>query len=74
MLIAMAEVVFKVIAMVFQGIKGFVESKPAELPRQLLAERYVSLSTHTAPIRQTHLAYRIANVQTILGFLPISFP
>jgi hypothetical protein len=38
-------------------------SKPTELPRQFLAERNVNLSIHSAPIRQTHLPYRHANVQ-----------
>ena len=28
-------------------------SRPQELPLQSLAERYVNLSTHTAPIKQT---------------------
>lgn len=39
-------------------------SKPAELPRQLLAEPYRNLSIHTAPIRQTLLPYLFSNVQT----------
>ncbi|WP_340615552.1 hypothetical protein, partial [Xenorhabdus entomophaga] len=32
-------------------------SRPRELPPQPLAERYVSLSTHTAPIKQTRLSF-----------------
>ena len=35
-------------------IYGVVESRPAELPRQPLAERYVNLSIHTAPIGQVN--------------------
>ena len=31
-----------------------MESRPAELPRQPLAERYVNLSIHTAPIGQVN--------------------
>ena len=38
-------------------------SKPAELPRQFLAERNVNLSIHSAPIKQTQLAYPLASVQ-----------
>ncbi|WP_262499995.1 restriction endonuclease fold toxin 5 domain-containing protein [Photorhabdus heterorhabditis] len=39
-------------------------SRPRELPPQPLAERYVSLSTHTAPIKQTRLSFLLANGQT----------
>lgn len=45
-------------------------SRPAELPRQPLAERYVSLSTHTAPIKQTPRSSRNANVQTEQAVFP----
>ena len=31
-----------------------MESRPAELPRQPLAEQYVNLSIHTAPIGQVN--------------------
>jgi len=44
------------------------ESRPAEPPRQSLAERYVNLSTHTAPIRQTRLSFRNASEQTESDF------
>ena len=40
------------------------ESRPTELPPRPLAERYVNLSAYTAPIRQTHLPYPYASVQT----------
>src|SRR6516225_455438 len=39
-------------------------SRPEELHLQPLAERCVSLSTHTAPIRQTHRSSPVANVRT----------
>ena len=42
------------------------ESRPAELPRQPLAKRCGSLSTHTASIRQTHLAFLLSSAQ--IGF------
>jgi len=38
-------------------------SRPAGLHRQSLAERCVRLSTHTAPIRQTHRSFRCASVR-----------
>ncbi len=38
-------------------------SKPAELPRQILAEQNVNLWIHSAPIRHTLLAYPSASVQ-----------
>ena len=41
-------------------------SRPQALPPQPLAERYVNLSIHTAPIRQTHLSFLIANERTSL--------
>jgi len=43
-------------------------SRPAEPPRQPLAERYVNLSTHTAPIRQTRLSFHNASEQKELDF------
>jgi hypothetical protein len=51
-----------------------VESKPAELPRQFLAERNVNLSIHSAPIKQTHLAYPHANEQIDRVVSSKSFP
>ena len=49
-------------------------SRPRKPPPQLLAERYVNLSIHTAPIRQTHLSFLLASEQTnggsALKFLP----
>ena len=36
-------------------------SRPRELPPQPLAERYVNLSIHTAPIKQTNLPFHAAN-------------
>ena len=51
-------------------IKGYIQypvqvmvSRPREPPPQPLAERYVSLSTHTAPIKQTPLPFLPANGQ-----------
>jgi len=56
-----------------QGVSNIIlamtrreESRPQELPLQPLAERYMNLSIHTAPIRQTHLSFQPANVQTSL--------
>jgi hypothetical protein len=43
-------------------------SRPRKPPPQPLAERYVSLSTNTAPIRQTHLSFLLASEQTNAGF------
>ncbi len=43
-----------------------LESRPAELPRQPLAERYVNLSTHTAPIRQTFIIHTESNLRCAL--------
>ena len=74
MLITMTEVVFEVIALVFQGVIRFMLSRSAELPRQPLAERYVNLSIHTAPIRQTPLPFLFANARingdTVAIYLP----
>ena len=51
-----------------------VVSRPREPPPQPLAERYVNLSIHTAPIRKTDLPFLPANGQTVAGssllFLP----
>src|SRR5215471_6347373 len=41
------------------------ESRPKELHLRPLAERCVSLSTHTAPIRQTRRQYFDASVRTV---------
>ena len=64
MLLAVTVVVFEVVAVVFQGVESFVVSSPWAPPPQALAERYVNLSIHTAPIRQTHLPFLLANEQT----------
>ena len=50
-----------------------LESRPAELPRQPLAEPYMSLSTHTAPIIQPQIPNQHPNAQTIWGYVCI-FP
>jgi hypothetical protein len=42
-----------------------LESNPMELPHQILAEPYVNLSIHTAPIRQTLQASLFSSVQTM---------
>jgi hypothetical protein len=44
-----------------------VESRPAGLHLRPLAERCMSLSTHTAPIRQTRRHLQSANVRTKTG-------
>jgi hypothetical protein len=49
-------------------------SRPQALPPQPLAERYVNLSIHTAPIRQTHLSFPPANERTSLDIDPQSSP
>ena len=41
-------------------------SRPLDLNLQPLAEQYVNLSIHTAPIRKTHLSFLIANGRTSL--------
>ena len=43
-------------------------SRPQEPPLQPLAERYVNLSTHTAPIRQMHRSFLLANERTNMDF------
>ena len=57
-----------------QNIVLTVVSRPREPPPQPLAERYVNLSIHTAPIRKTDLPFLPANGQTVAGssllFLP----
>jgi len=64
----------EIVPLIFKCIERFIVSKPAELPRQFLAERNVNLSIHSAPIRQKHLAYPIANVQISGVVSSISFP
>jgi hypothetical protein len=59
--------VFHTIAPVFEGIEAFVVSRPQELPLQPLAERYVNLSIHTAPIKQTLPSFHFANGRIDLG-------
>ena len=49
-------------------------SRPQEPPLQPLAERYVNLSTHTAPIRQMHRSFLLANGQTNMDFALIFLP
>src|ERR1700747_1618660 len=44
-----------------------VESRPKELHLRPLAERCMSLSTHTAPIRQTRRSLQSANGRTKTG-------
>jgi len=51
MLLTMPEVMSEVIALGFQCVVILVVSRPQEPPLQPLAERYVNLSIHTAPIR-----------------------
>ena len=46
----------------------FGVSRPTELPRQPLAEPYVNLSTHTAPIKQHHLLFLCSNEQKVLVY------
>ena len=65
MFIAMSKIMFKFITLIFERIERFMVSKPAELPRQLLAEPYVTVSRHTAPIKQTHPSFQIASVQKV---------
>lgn len=43
------------------------ESRPRGSHPQPLAERYVNVSAHTAPVKQTHLSSPRASEQTILG-------
>ncbi len=52
---------FEMITMIFEYIVVFVVSRPQELPLQPLAERYVNLSIHTAPIKQTLQSFHFAN-------------
>ena len=56
------------VALIFEIIETLVVSRPRELPPQTLAERYVNLSVHTAPIKQTLLSYHSSNVQIIVDF------
>ncbi|MFT5635235.1 MAG: hypothetical protein ACI89T_000666 [Cognaticolwellia sp.] len=49
-------------------------SRPLELPQQPLAERYVNLTIHTDPIRQTLLSFLLANEQINKNFALIFLP
>lgn len=60
----MTIIVLKIVPLIFEGIEGFMVSRPAELPREPLVKRCVSLSTHTASIRRTLLAFLHASAQT----------
>jgi hypothetical protein len=46
---------------------ALMESRPQEFHPQPLAERCVSLSTHTAPIKQTRLASQVSSVRRAAG-------
>ena len=69
----MSVIVFKIVSKIFQSVEGFMVSRPEELPLWPLAERCGSLSTHTAPIRQTLPSFRYANVQTVSAAASLSF-
>ena len=60
--LAMAEIVFEFVAVVFQDVEAFVVSRPEGFHVRPLAERCGSLSTHTAPIKQTLPPSRAASV------------
>jgi len=49
-------------------------SRPQEPPLRPLAERYVNLSTHTAPIRQMHRSFLFAKERTNMDFALIFLP
>jgi hypothetical protein len=46
-------VVLQMIPLVFERVEGFMVSRPEEFHPRPLSERCGSLSTHTAPIKQT---------------------
>ena len=50
-----------------RDLRIYLESRPQEFHPQPLAERCVSLSTHTAPIKQTHLPSPVSSVRRALG-------
>jgi hypothetical protein len=64
----MTIVMLYMIPLVFKAVEALMVSRPQELPPQPLAERYVNLSIHTAPIRQTLLSSLFANGRTNEGF------
>jgi hypothetical protein len=71
----MPKIVLKLIVLVLEGVKCLMVSRPEELPLRPLAERCGSLSTHTAPIRQTllsewfcHLFYLLLIAQLNIKF------
>ena len=70
----MSVVVVDNVTLIFQGVKTLMVSRPWELPPQPLAERYVNLSIHTAPIRQTLLSFLLANEQINKDFALIFLP
>jgi len=72
--VTVAEVMFEVVALCFQGIKSFMVSRPQELPPQPLAERYVNLSIHTAPIKQTDQPFPAASGQINRDTASLSLP
>jgi len=67
-------IVLNMITLILKRIETLVVSRPLELPQQPLAERYVNLSIHTAPIRQTRLSFLLANEQTKWDFALIFLP
>ena len=61
---------------IFAGVprnSSLLVSRPAELPRQPLVKRYVSLSTHTASIRQTFIVI-VSHTQVLPHRLRFSLP
>ena len=55
-------------------IVATVVSRPRELPPQPLAERYVNLSIHTAPIKQTSQPFPAASGQINRDTASLSLP
>ena len=56
----------QVLATTVASYQRIMESRPAELTRQPLAKRYVNLSTHNAPIRQTFIISTENNLRCVL--------
>ena len=63
-LLAVAEIMFEMIAVVLEDVEAFVVSRPEGFHLQPLPERCGSLSTHTAPIKQARQPFPFANART----------
>src|SRR3954451_1272278 len=59
-----SEIVLEIVSVVLQDVEAFMVSRPEGFHLRPLSERCGSLSTHTAPIKQTRQPFHVASVQT----------